>query len=564
MVRPVLDTADREVRWLLDALVEGADRGLPAVLERLVCTAGDLVGARYGAAGVCDMDGGLVEFVGTGAAGNPRGQDGELPACCGILSLLVAEPGPLRLTDVATHPAAVGFPPHHPPMRSFLGVPIRVRHEVLGSLYVADKHDGIAFTEHDEAIVVALAAAAGTTIAYMTLFDRISKQELWSQASHDITGRLLAGGDPIVALRLIAERARRVAHAPVAAIALPDEDNPDNLVFEVVDGVDMGAEKLTGLSVPISATGSGAVFTSGRSMIFRQYGRHVVALHDDPYLQFPPDVKELDSCAAVALTVADKVLGVLLMARLPGEPPFEDADLLMAKTFADQAALAVEFARAAEDRQRLAVYEDRDRIARDLHDLVIQRLFAIRLGVDGLVPLVGPEAADRVTGLVSQLNQTSQDVRRAIFALQETLDGQAGLRGAMLRIVEDVTAILGFEPRVSFEGPLDSLVPDVVQPDVLATLREALTNAARHAVATTISVEVEVNRSGTLFSLSVTDDGVGIPAGQLRRSGLANLARRAERWGGDLTLKPASGGGTALRWAVRLPQRAAHPSEEHA
>jgi signal transduction histidine kinase len=380
------------------------------------------------------------------------------------------------------------------------------------------------------------------------------KREQWLRASRDITSVLLSGADPRAALRIVAERARLIAEAPVAVIALPDEDNPENLVFDVVAGVGMGAEKVSGMSVPIAETGSGHVFTTGKAAIFPQYGGHVVARSDDPEVRFPARVSELDSSVAVPLAFAGEVLGVLVLARFHGDPEFTQAELEMAETFAAHAAVALEFARAAEDRRRLAVFEDRDRIARDLHDLVIQRLFAIGLGLEGLSSALSKDEAGRVAGFVRQLDETIREVRRTIFSLQEEPDGHQSLRTEMLRCVQETTGVLGFEPRVSFDGPLDSLVPDVVRPDVLATLREALSNAARHSGGSQVSVVVRVDRDGSGLSLAVTDNGVGPPEGPHRRSGLANLAGRAERWHGSMSFVPVPAGGAELRWNVRLPR----------
>ncbi|WP_370945573.1 GAF domain-containing sensor histidine kinase [Amycolatopsis sp. cg5] len=382
------------------------------------------------------------------------------------------------------------------------------------------------------------------------------RREQWLRASQDITGALLSGDDPRAALRVVAERARLLADAPIAVIAVPDEDNAANLIFDVVDGVGMGGEKVNGLSVPIAETGSGHVYLSGRSMIFNQYGDKVRARSKDPEGELPERVTELDSSVAVPLSFADEVLGVLLLARFHGQPEFTNADLELAESFAAHAAVAIQFGRAAEARRMLAIFEDRDRIARDLHDLVIQRLFAIGLGLEGVSMQSEPKTADRLTAFTKQLDETIREIRRTIFSLQEEPDGQTSLRTEMLRCVREVTAALGFEPKVSFDGPLDSLVPDVVRPDLLATLREALSNAARHAKASAVDVDIRVDRDGTELVLSVTDDGVGPPDEPGRRSGLSNLASRAERWRGSFTFKPAPGGGAALNWTVQLPREA--------
>jgi signal transduction histidine kinase len=557
---------DPEVRRLLDAVLSvTGDLRLETVLERVTGSACELTGARYGALGVRAENGELAELAEVGFDDRAHERIGQLAGGHALLTALIEDPRPLRLADLREHPAAAGFAPGDRPTRSFLGVPIQGRGAVLGSLYLTGKEGDLPFTDGDEGTVLALAAAAGMAIENAKLFDRAHQRELWLQASHDSTSALLAGSGAEDVLRMIADRARQVAEAPVAAIALPDQYNRDNIVFEVVDGVGMGAEKLTGLSVPISETGSGYVFRTGEPMIFRHYGGHVVARNDDPGLEFPSSVEELDSSVAVPLASGDRILGVLVIARFRGERVFTHAELGMAQIFAAQAALAVEFAHAEEDRRRLAVFEDRDRIARDLHDLVIQRLFAIGLGLEGTSRLVGRQTAERLGGFVRQLDRTIQDVRRSIFSLQQPDDGQPSLRADLVRAVQEATTGLGFEPRMGFDGPLDSLVPDEVRPDLLATVREALSNAARHAGATAVSVEVKVDPAGACLDLSVTDDGIGMPSEPGRRSGLANLTRRAERWHGTLELTRAPGGGTTLHWSVRMPSRGARmpePGEE--
>jgi signal transduction histidine kinase len=199
------------------------------------------------------------------------------------------------------------------------------------------------------------------------------------------------------------------------------------------------------------------------------------------------------------------------------------------------------------------VLEDRDRIARDLHDLVIQRLFAIGLGLEGLSRLTTqPELAGQVTGFVRDLDRTIRDVRNSIFSLQEPAEAHAGVRSDLLRMAQDSAGMLGFEPRISFDGPLDAAVAGPVRSDLLATVREALSNVARHAEASSASVEVFVDRDGGRLSLQVVDDGTGIPEDLPRKSGLANLAQRAERWHGKLSVERRPGGGTKLAWTAVL------------
>jgi len=381
----------------------------------------------------------------------------------------------------------------------------------------------------------------------------MADQESWLRAALDITSALLTSTDPGNALRLAAERARELADAPVAAIALPDQLNPLNLVFDIVDGVGMDAERLTGISVPIAETGSGLAFRTGRSQLLDKYGVHVVTRSDDPDVRFPPKIRELDSALAVPLAFGAEVLGVLVLARFAGDPAFTETDLSRAEIFAGQATLAVQVAKAEEARSSLAVLADRDRIARDLHDLVIQRLFAIGLGLQSVrQATAGTSVADRVAGLVLDLDRTIQDIRRSIFSLHEAVDSPHGLRAELMATAEQATASLGFEPRVGFDGPLDTLVPDHVRPDLLACLREALSNAAKHADATSVSVDVAVDRRGRELTMVVVDDGNGLPADTDRRSGLANLAGRAERWGGTLAVDQSDDGGVRIEWRVPI------------
>jgi signal transduction histidine kinase len=385
------------------------------------------------------------------------------------------------------------------------------------------------------------------------LVARSQRRELWLRASHGITQTLLTSTNLADTLRMVVERARQLADVPVAAIALPDPDQPGNLVFEVVDGKGLDINKVIGVSVPISDTGTGHVFRTGRSRVFSQYGLHIQSHWNDPGKEIPRRVRELDSMLAVPLAVGDQVRGVLVLARRSGNQPFADTDVRLAEAFAAQAALALEISRAEEDRRRLAVLSDRDRIARDLHDLVIQRLFAVGMALQAIGRTSAtPNLAESIAGLVAELDRTIRDVRHSIFELHEATEEMAGLRAELALTVKDASAALGFTPRVDFTGPLDSLVSDQVRPDLLASLRESLSNAARHAVATEITVEVSVDRAGRLLTLVVTDNGVGMSADVGRRSGLANLGERARRWGGRLDLERPRDGGTRLRWTVPL------------
>jgi signal transduction histidine kinase len=553
LLRELVDRADqlveneRRVHRLLDAVVSVASNlALPEVLQRIVRSSCDLVGARYGAIGVIGPDRTLIEFTTAGVTDEIRTNIGHLPTGKGILGLLINEPHPLRLHDIAQHPHSSGFPANHPPMRSFLGVPVLVRGEAFGNLYLTEKQGGGDFTEEDEEVVVALAAAAGIAIENARLYDVSRRRESWLLASTEITTHLLSGASPGETLDLIVERARAVAGAELAMLALVDEQGGD-LVLEAVAGP--RAERLRNERVSTAGTPIGDVLRTSRPYVF---DGDAAAFGWDDDSGRGAQLKG-GSMLLVPLASGPHMLGVLIVTRPDVQPGFDPSDMHMVTTFAGHAALALEFARAQEDRGRLAVFEDRDRIARDLHDHVIQRLFAVGLGLQGISrQVVRVDLADRVSGYVRDLDTTIQEIRRTIFSLQERAGDRRSLRGQVLEIAQDAAASLGFEPRVALEGPLDSAVPDPMRPEVLATLREALTNVVRHAHASHADVLIRADVLHRTFSLHVTDNGVGVPVDPPRRSGLTNMTERAHRLGGTLTLEPGQHAGTVLIWQVPL------------
>ncbi len=365
------------LRGLLQAVLAiGSDLDLEAMLHRIVESAVELVGARYGALGVLDeAHTRLAQFVTVGVGDDIQDAIGHLPDGHGILGVLITHPRPLRLPDLRAHPDSVGFPPHHPPMRSFLGVPIRIRNEVFGNLYLTDKVDGDEFSELDEELAVGLASAA---------------------------------------------------------------------------------------------------------------------------------------------------------------------------------AVAVDNARLHATVQSLALVHDRERIARDLHDTVIQRLFATGLTLQGTARLAGdrPEVVGRIEAAVDEVDVTIKHIRSAIFELSEG-PGSDGLRNRAASLLRAASIVSGFQPRMFFDGPIDTTVPDAIAADLLATMGEALTNVARHAEATRVDVSLTVTDE---VVLTVLDDGIGPPAssGTVGR-GLSNMDSRAKRHGGTLRLDAGRDGGTILTWRVPRP-----------
>jgi len=378
-----IEDPDR-LRQLVDAVLSiGSNLSLPEALRRIVEAAVRLVDARYGALGVLDSSRhSLTEFISVGMTEEQVAAIGPLPEGQGILGLLIVEPKPLRVADLSTHPDSFGFPPNHPPMRSFLGVPIRIRGEVYGNLYLTEKQGAAEFSEDDEGLAIALAGAAAIAIDNALLHSRVTD---------------------------------------------------------------------------------------------------------------------------------------------------------------------------------LALIEDRERIAADLHDTVIQRLFATGLALEASVRLAPPEVAERIEAAVGDLDDTIRQIRSAIFSLRAPRTPGRRLRGEILALATEASASLGFEPRVRLDGPLDHSVGRDVGDHLLAILREALSNVVRHADAGRVEFSVVLRASGELVA-TITDDGVGPgqgerPGGQ----GVANMARRAAALGGTAAIGPGPGGeGTVVTWRIPVARAGPH------
>ena len=525
------------VHALLEAvLAVGSDLDLQTVLARIADAASTLVQARYAALGVIGDDGQLSQFVTVGVDAEQHAAIGVLPRGRGVLGLLIREPAPLRLEDISSSPAAYGFPPNHPPMRTFLGVPIRVRGAVFGNLYLTEKRGGEAFDDEDESVVLALAAAAGVAIENARLYDASRRRESWLAASADISTQLLGGADPDEVLHLVAAHARRITGASSGFVALPEGDQ--RLLVEAADGAD--ADELRGSVLDLHGSPCGRVLTEGQpSMLNGAEAAEVLG------------VRTVASALLVPLGAAGASRGVLALTSPYGEPPVSGGSIEELSTFAGHAALALEVAERRRDAERLVVFEDRDRIARDLHDLVIQRLFATGMQLETAARLVEkPEAATRVRRAVDDLDITIREIRSTIYALtSQPQDSRTSLRSRLFDVIDAGAEQLGFAPAVRLTGLVDTSVPPAVADHLLAVLRELLSNAARHAGASRVEVELDV---GDAVQLTVRDDGQGVPAGLGRRSGLANLAARAAELGGALRVASPPTGGSELQWAVPL------------
>jgi len=538
-LREILNVRDRSHRLLEAIVAVGSELELNAVLYRIIEAAVALVDARYGALGVIGEGERLSQFLTVGIDEEQRSKIGALPAGQGILGLLIREPRTLRLANLSDHPSAFGFPPGHPPMTSFLGVPVRVRDEVFGNLYLTEKRGGGEFDEDDERVVVALATAAGVAVENARLYDDARRRERWLQASAEVTTSLLSGTEQSEALRAVAQKAREIADARATFIALPTARH--SLVIEVSDG--HRADRLQGLAISVDGTALGRAFTGTDvlTLVRLETGDPLGAALDEV----------TGSTMLVQLRDSGGVRGILAVVMDAGSRPFSTQAAQTLEVFAGHAAVALQLAEARREGERVHLYEDRDRIARDLHDLVIQRLFASGMALESLARLLdNEEAVTRVRGVVDELDTTIREIRSAIYALQTPSRASAGnLRGQLLEAADFAAAGLGFAPSMRFEGPVDVMVPTGQTPDLVAVLTEGLSNVARHAKAE--HVEVVVTVDSHQVSLRIRDDGIGLPA-KGRRSGLANLAERAARAEGSFTAAALADGGTELCWQAPL------------
>jgi two-component system, NarL family, sensor histidine kinase DevS len=532
----ITNTRDR-LQGLLNAVVAvGSGIELESTLQRIVQTAVDLVDARYGALGVVS-DEGLSQFVYVGIDQETRDGMGHLPEGKGLLGHLIQHPYPIRMPDLTGHPSSVGFPPNHPPMRSFLGTPVRLRDEVFGNLYLTEKKGEAEFTADDVVVLEALAAAAGVAVENARLFEEMRLRERWQQASAEVNALLLGGASTEEALDLIARRTRELSRSDCALILLADEFT-ETLVVRAAAGPRGG--HLIGQTLVAAEPTFGPVLTERRPTAIADF-THLVG----------SQLGEFGPAQAVPLGPPSAPVGGLLLAlRNKGGDQFGQERLSLLASFADQAALALELADKQRQQRMLDVLADRDRIAGDLHDHVIQRLFAAGMSLQGIVRrITDPNARDRVSRVVGQLDETVREIRTSIFDLHTAQESEFGsLRRRMLDVVADASAGTGMSPSVRISGAVDSLVPETLVEHTLAVLREGISNAVRHARATAITVTVE---AGADLAIDVVDDGIGIPA-DAARSGLRNLERRARTCGGSCAVTTEPGAGTRLTWRVPL------------
>ena len=518
-----------------NALVAG-ELSLPVVLRQIVGAARDLLGARYAALGVLGRDGKLEEFVHVGLDDELVRSIGALPRGEGILGLLISEPVPIRIADLAAHSVSVGFPSGHPPMTGFVGVPIRIGQEVFGNLYLIERSGGGEFTAEDEELAIALAAAAGAAIANARRFTESEQRRRWLTVSSELTPLLLSG-DAEKAHTLIAEHAAAAAEADFAVVAVPY--GSDQMIVTGASGA-LAMDLLDTTAPVVGSLAGQALLTGEGSLVTGEQREAATAVLG----------ADLGPLIVVPLTAGEQVRGALILGRRRASPEFTETHLLMAFSFASHAAVAMELALARADQLVMAQAADHDRIASDLHDHVIQELFALGMKLQSQASGSDPATAQRVNGYVDTLDRIIVKIRSSIFGLQQPAPSPGGLRARLRDLIDEHGPQLGFTADIQFTGALEPSPDAVLANDILAVTREALSNCARHAHASMISISVESGDDG-LITLDISDNGRGLGTAT-RSSGLANMRHRAERNGGTFQVSTLASGGTQLIWTARL------------
>jgi signal transduction histidine kinase len=515
-----------------------ADLDLALVLRRIVESAVHLVGADFGALGVVGGDGALEEFVHVGMAEDSVRAIGHLPEGLGLLGLVIDKQQAIRVDDVTDHEGSVGFPDGHPTMHAFLGVPVRVRDEAYGNLYLT-RTVAAPFSAQDEELVRALAATAGIAIENARLFEEARVRQQWLAASTEVTRRVLAGDEG--ALRLIARWVQGLAGADLTTVVLPADTE---LRVAVAEGKD--AAGIEDARYAASGTLSEYVLQSGKPV--RVADAENSASVDGRTIYLTGQVR-VGPVMVLPLLGREEVRGTLVVMRSPGRRPFTHVDAELATTFANQASVALELAEARRDQQRVLLLEDRARIARDLHDHVIQQIFAAGLVIQATASSVhDPASVTALQETVDHLDDAIKQIRVSVFQLQPPVPG--GLRAAVMDVVTDVQPALGMRPRIELDGPLDSVATADLVRDVTAVVREGLSNVARHASATV--VQLSVFATTNRLTVTISDDGSGVGDGS-HRSGLDNMRRRAEDRNGSMVIAEVPDlGGTTLVWTVPI------------
>jgi signal transduction histidine kinase len=535
---------DRKDQLLESALVISSDLSLPVVLQRIIELAVKLTDARYGALGVLWPDGRLRDFVTTGITPEERQAIGPLPVGKGILGVLIRDAKPVRLRRIADDPRHVGFPPHHPPMESFLGAPVTARGKVFGNIYLTEKRGAREFDADDEAALVMLATQAGIAIENARLYEETRRRGQWLDAVREISSKILAGVEINGVLQTIARRARELADAATATIIMPEPGaEPGSLTIKVADG--SHASELVGLPLPMQGPVSGNIIRSGRPAVFADGSK--VGRTYQPMIA----LGNMGPMVLVPLLRRGRLFGSLAVANPVGGAAFDEEAIQLLETFRDQAAVALEYGEAQRDLNRLSVLDERERIGRELHDGVIQSLFSVGMGLQATATRSGdPEVESRLESAVVEIDRAIRDLRNYIFGLRPGILADRQLEQALKDLALEFEDKSGVTTVTDIDGTVAAeLAPRAA--DVVQLTREALSNVGRHAQASTC--RVSLHREGDDAVLEIDDDGQGFDTvARHTGHGLRNLRDRGTAIGGRVVVDSKAGEGTTVQIAIPI------------
>lgn len=532
---------DRRDLLLEAGLALASELSLPIVLQRIVDLAVEVTDARYGALGVLAEDGTIAEFITSGISARARARIGAPPRGAGILGVLIHDSEPLRLADIASDPRSVGFPANHPPMRSFMGAPVRAMGRNFGNIYLTEKRAAPEFSADDMEHLLVLATQAGVAIANASLYEEAKHRERWLHGLRAVTLAILSASDQESVLQMIATSARELADADTASIVLPSQVG-GHLTVAAASG--RHADRLRGLEVPIEGSISGAVVLRGSAL-------RLADAATDPR-SFKPMVSAARMGPAIfaPLRVGASTLGALSVSNVSGGRALPESAARLVESFAEQAAIAYDYGRSRRDAERLAIMDERERIARDMHDGIIQSLFAVGMRLEAVAAGAGGDVEDRIGRAVGEIDRVIRDLRNYIFALRPGLLADRQLEAALTSQAEDFESRTGIATVVKTD-------PEVAQTlsgrsaDLVQLVTEALSNIARHAQAR--HVDISLATTGASAVLTIADDGVGFDlTAATRGQGLGNLEDRVRRMGGRLRITSRPGRGTRVRATLPL------------
>jgi signal transduction histidine kinase len=512
-----LGRGTRHERLLQAALQLTSEHSTQVVLQRIVEMAAELTGARYAALGVINREGWLSDFLTTGLSQEERDRIGALPQGHGILGVLIKDPRPLRLKEISRDPRSFGFPPNHPPMSTFLGGPIKARGEVFGNLYLTEKEGGGEFTEDDEETLMLLAAQAGAAIENARLFEANASRQRRLEVTRTISAAILETSDVAEVLALVARHALEFAQGDMTTISTVAGDG-ESLVIVAAEGE--GAEHFRNLKIPLEGSLAGAAIQAGEAFIVRDAGKDP-RIHRPAGLKMPP----IGPAMFLPLAAGGRIFGAMAVVRFSSNRPFHEEDLAPIANLAAQGAVALEYGRTQNQVRRLAVLEDRERIARDLHDGAIQSLFAVGMNLQATAAMAeASDVANRIGYAVDELDRVIKELRDYIFGLRSQLSARQ-LDDALRRLAAEFQERSGVLTIVEIDGEIAAHLQSNAS-EVLQLAREALSNVARHSQAT--SCRVSLFRHDGVALLEVDDDGIGFdPSVRSAGFGLENLRQRA-------------------------------------